>query len=277
MHAKEMSDRPFGALLLVVPKVLSQTHYGKAWLIRMVALLGLWAGWWSCRRHCDSKTIPAFMLGAGALIALSRSASGHAADWGDLTLPELMDWLHLMAASVLVLSSVVLPTVVGLSNRQASLIAGIARRFSSLAGIALGAIVVTAVYNAWLHVGSFHALWEAQYGRMLMSKTLLLLVLAILGALNRYTSVPLFENLLGRTLTRQGLLYKLFVSRCFHSKQDKPDWTSVVYWFIRRVRLEAILVLIVLVFTALLLHEVPARHLTPTSHGHSMENPGILK
>jgi hypothetical protein len=35
------------------------------------------------------------MLGAGALIALTRSASGHAADWGDWTLAELMDWLHL--------------------------------------------------------------------------------------------------------------------------------------------------------------------------------------
>lgn len=282
MRAKEMSDRPFGALLLVVPRVLSQTHYGRAWLIRAVALVVLWAGWWSCRRRPDSKNRPpAFMLGAGALIALSRSISGHAADWGDLTLPELMDWLHLMAASVwggglLVLSSIVLPTAVDLSNQRPSLFVDITRRFSSLAGVALGVIVVTAAYNAWLHAGSFRAIWGTPYGRILIPKALLLLVLSALGALNRYTGVPLLEGSLGRTLTSQGLFFRLFISSCFYFKRGRLDWRSIVYQFIRRVKLEAILVLIVLILTAILLHEVPARYFTPVSSRHTMED-GVLK
>ena len=33
-------------------------------------------------------------------MAMTRSASGHAADWGDLTWPEVIDWVHLMAGAV---------------------------------------------------------------------------------------------------------------------------------------------------------------------------------
>src|SRR5262249_57620064 len=70
--------------------------------------VGGWGGraWW----------VPAVMLGAAALLALTRSASGHAADWGDMSLPELMDGLHLLAGSLwggglVVLASTVLPVL----------------------------------------------------------------------------------------------------------------------------------------------------------------------
>jgi putative copper export protein len=105
------------------------------------------------------------MLGCAAVIVITRSASGHAADLGDMTFPELMDWLHLMAVSawgggLLALSAVILTTAVTSSNQGRVLIADLARRFSTLAGIALGTLVVTAMYNGWLQVGSFHALWN---------------------------------------------------------------------------------------------------------------------
>lgn len=39
------------------------------------------------------------MLATVALIAASRSASGHAADSGDFTLVEIVDWLHIFMIS----------------------------------------------------------------------------------------------------------------------------------------------------------------------------------
>ena len=113
-----MSGRPLAASLRVLPTVLLRTHYGWVWCVRGAALVALWIGWGSGRRHLPSRKIPAVMLGAAALLALTRSASGHAADWGDVSLPELMDGLHLLAGSLwggglLVLTSTVLPVVPG--------------------------------------------------------------------------------------------------------------------------------------------------------------------
>jgi len=84
------SGQPIGELAKVLPTMLWQTHFGHVWLIRPVALLVLWLGWRQARRHCNTKLIWA-MLMASSAIAASRSLSGHAADWGDITLPEIVD------------------------------------------------------------------------------------------------------------------------------------------------------------------------------------------
>src|SRR5262245_60413663 len=80
----EMSSQPLSGILPVLPTVLFHTHYGRVWLMRPIALVGLWLGWWMGRRKPGSRLIPLLMFGAGALMAMTRSGSGHAADWGDL-------------------------------------------------------------------------------------------------------------------------------------------------------------------------------------------------
>src|SRR5215475_4022960 len=111
-----MSGLPLAMLGRTLPIVLLRTHYGRVWFVRLGALVMLWMSWGMGRRRLHSQAIPASMLVAGGLIALTRSLSGHAADWGDLTLPVLMDWLHLLAGGLwggglLALASAVLPGV----------------------------------------------------------------------------------------------------------------------------------------------------------------------
>lgn len=269
----EMSGLPITAILSIVPTVLFKTHYGKIWLVRVVAVAVLCTGWWIGRRHLDSLAISVFMVGAGALIAMTRSAAGHAADAGDLSIPELMDWLHLMAVSVwgggmIVLSIVVLPAVLKLPQQRQMLITDIALRFSTLAGIAIGTIVVTATYNAWLQVGSFHALWKTPYGQLVIVKILLLFALVILGASNRYISVPLLQQLTGRPLVSQGFLGGLLSFPYLNPFRHNQELVRVVHRFMHKVWAEALLVIVVLICTALLIHETPARHLSHTGHEH---------
>jgi putative copper resistance protein D len=274
-RAVDMSGRPLAASFPVLSTVLFRTHYGRVWLIRPVALIGLWVGWWVGRGRLHARTIPTLMLGAWALIALTRSASSHAADGGDLTLAELMDWLHLLAGSLwggglLALASTVLPAVRKRPDQHRLLIAAIARRFSALAGVALGGVLLTGLYNAWLEVGTFRALWATLYGWTLLAKLFLVLPLLALGASNRYLSVPRLQWWAGRPVTRRWRLPILPVRRDLASGRS-PWGIHLVRQWVRKVGAEASLVMGVFICTALLLHGVPARQVSHLEHGHSQE------
>ncbi len=75
--------------------------------------------------------------------------------------------------------------------------AAAARRFSAVAGAALGALVVTGVLRAIDAVGGWGPLFDSGYGQLLLVKSGLLLVLAGLGGINRFRHVPTS----GRSLT----------------------------------------------------------------------------
>lgn len=215
------------------------------------------------------------MLGAAIVIGMTRSASGHAADWGDLNIPEMMDWLHLMAVSawggtIFGFSSVILPMAVKSANPARFLIAESSRRFSTLSGLALGILVITAMYNAWLEVVSFPALWNTGYGRVIITKIILLLALALLGASNRYFSVPHLRQWAGHPVKHPGFsLGRLFAGRPGSIRRG-VDGALVARKFLLKVRIEAILVTGVIVCTAFLLHSIPARHLSHLGHTHEM-------
>jgi len=129
-----------------------------------------------------------------------------------------MDWLHLLAGSLwggglLALASTVLPAVRKRPDQHRLLIAEIARRFSALAGVALGGVLLTGMYNAWLEVGTFRALCATLYGWTLLAKLFLVLPLLALGASNRYLSVPRLQWWAGRPVTRRWRLPILPVRR----------------------------------------------------------------
>jgi copper resistance protein D len=275
----EMSGRPLPAMLPLLPTILFHTHYGRAWLVRPIALIALWMGWWAGRRRLESRRIPALMFCAGALIAMMRSASGHAADWGDLTFSELIDWLHLMASALwggglLTLSIVVLPVVLKLSERR-RLLADVARRFSILAGVALFVVLLTGLYNAWLQVGTIRAMWETPYGQTLFVKLLLVLLVLALGAANHYISVPLLQRWAGRPLPIPLPLAMWPVMRRLLTSRLGLRGVSLVRQFRRKVLAEGLFVVGILLCTALLLHGTPARHGGHMSHSARPHTPEI--
>ena len=75
-----MSGLPLAMLGRTLPIVLLRTHYGRVWFVRLGSLVMLWTGWGLGCRHRHTQIIPASMLVAGGLIALTRSLSRHAAD-----------------------------------------------------------------------------------------------------------------------------------------------------------------------------------------------------
>lgn len=242
-RAAEMSGFGIASILPVLPTVLLKTHYGSMWLARLAGLAAAWTVSWAGKGHAGSRLITTSMLFAGAVIAFSRSASGHAADFGDGSPQQIADWLHLLAAAswggtLLALASVIPPSVIMRDDLPQRTIAGIADRFYFLFGPALAVSVLTGAYSAWIEVGSFKALLSTPYGRVFSVKLAIFLLLAF-----RYIAPP---------------------------KHGQEEFATR---FLHRVRADALLVLAVLLCVAIFTHQIPARHsshLMP-HHTHMME------
>lgn len=225
-----------------LPSMLLETRYGTIWLVR-IALIGLvvlsWQFWPRITWFTGIR-----LLGAVA-IALTRSLSGHAADWGDVTLAVLMDWLHLLAVSVwigglLMIGFVLRAALTPTSNQDTALgFALIARRFSILATVCVIGLLTTGLLHPRLQLMSFSTLFRIPYGWTLLAKLSLVLLMLLLGALNRYYLLPR----LGRGLNSRA----------------RVNITTIG-------RLEWILAVFVLVSSALLTQLTPARHVRPTDH-----------
>lgn len=272
IRAAGMSGRPVSEVLPVLSTILFQTHYGIVWIVRITALLILSFLFWAGLRYRDSRIFLISALVLAVFIAATRSASGHAADAGDFSVAEIMDWLHIVAASfwgggLFVLSVVILPAIMNPAELHMPLLASVASRFSRMAGAAVGILALTAFYNAWSHVGSLKGLWLTPYGGTVIVKIVLFLLLINLGAFNRYVSVPLLQRFGGIAPGKRGIIGRLAV--LIMPGQGCQDAQGAARRFMQSVRTEAILVTIILLFAALLVQQVPARHALHAMSGHS--------
>lgn len=270
IRAMEISGQPFTAVFPVLPTIVFRTHLGHAWLIRISALILLSVIFIVGRRFRDSHGFLFFMLCVTLVISMTESASGHASDKGDFTIPEIMDLLHLLAASIwggglLILSVAVLPGLAKQGEQVALLNASFAMRFSRIAGIAVGVIVITALYNAWVYVGSIGAFLKTPYGWTAIAKTFLFSIIIYLGAFNRYVSVPLLQQCACYDSKHPGIMERIaghFFPQYLCTKEKSLYFSR----FILSVKVEAVLMVGVLLCAALLRHEVPARHYLHLQH-----------
>ena len=95
LRARTMAGGDLGSGLAAVPTVLTRTHFGGVWIARGAALLALLV---LVGRRTRAAWITA--LGGGLAVACTTTLVGHAADRGDLSLRTLIDWLHVVAATV---------------------------------------------------------------------------------------------------------------------------------------------------------------------------------
>ncbi len=139
-------------------------------------------------------TYPHWIVFAISLILLlSISLGSHAAADADPTLAIINDWIHLCAASVWVGGLIhfaaglwALKKAEGASKDAAHLIP----RFSALALISVGTLILTGLYASVIRVGSFEALNNTIYGRTLIVKLIIALPMLAMGAINLLVITP---------------------------------------------------------------------------------------
>jgi copper transport protein len=128
-------------------------------------------------------------IGAG-LAVWSPALVGHTRAYEPVSLLVLVDALHLSAGAVwlggLAGLVVVLPSLAGREREGALLL----RRFSTVAAALLAVLAAAGVLLGWRILGSWSGLVDTPYGRLLLVKVGIALVVGAIAAFNRYRVLP---------------------------------------------------------------------------------------
>ncbi|MEW5916399.1 MAG: CopD family protein [Gemmatimonadota bacterium] len=137
----------------------------------------------------------AWWLAAAAvfLVSATPALSGHAVAELRPFIGVTMDTLHVLGGGVWlgtlsVLVALAIPILGNADARKA--LQEILVIFSKVALTAAAVVTLTGVYAAWVHVGSWNALWATRYGDELVLKLCGVAVAVLLGGVNWRVAVP---------------------------------------------------------------------------------------
>jgi putative copper resistance protein D len=183
--ASGMSGEPLLAALRVdvIGRVLLDTQFGQAWLIRL-ALLALTIIFvkplssLSLLAATGTLCALAWMGHAGASVGGAQRAGELAADAGHLLAAGL--WIGTLPAFVAALRRD--------SGPQAR--ASVTMRYSRVATVAVIVILFTGIVNTRFRVGTVDALLHSDYGQILIAKIALVTLMLCVAATNRWLLTP---------------------------------------------------------------------------------------
>ena len=112
-----------------------------------------------------------------------------------------MQWVHI-AAGALWLGGL-FALLLGIRGLTGEARGRAVRRFSTTAGIALVAVAASGTVRAVIEIGAWDRLTSTTFGKLVLVKIALLLLLAGLGAVNRFGNVPKASRVV-RGLQRVG-------------------------------------------------------------------------
>ena len=187
------------------------TRFGIAWVwmtLGAAALVSLLTLAWLTRSR--RPLWPALVVSLA--LASGYSLSGHSAsEPNSSTLTVAADWVHIAGAAVWIGGLIGLATIgwrLDRESRNRSFL-----RFSRLASVLVGVVVVAGVYLGFLRLPALHDLWSTGYGRVLLLKLALVVAALAWGAAHHFLVRPRIERGLavpggavGRSLVGESLV-----------------------------------------------------------------------
>ena len=175
--------------------VLADTTWGRLWLLRALALAAVAAVLavayvrTGAGRQPSTRLLLAAGLPSAMLMLLSLSLASHAAGTSAIRGPAtLTDYIHLLASAAwaggLMHFAAVVPVVLREVGPESDrLLRALTPRFSVVAGLSVGLIIVTGLYGYWAQV-TIPAALKTPYGFALLAKVAIVAPLLLLGAAN---------------------------------------------------------------------------------------------
>lgn len=255
----EFSGAAFSALPTYLPLVVHKTHFGLIWQTRMVAVAILWVCWlvgfvrgW---RGAAAWLAMVVLL----VVVFSRSATGHAGDQGIYSIGVWVDCVHVLSSGIWVgglfaMSLLVFPALMRQVDVERMLSVEVFARLSSVATIALIAIVVSGVYNAWGGLERVDDLWQSRYGQVLSFKVILVAWMVYLGGHNRYHKLPALRRWVGLPVGRSSFWARV---PGWQPLSTAPGGAHLLSRCARAVHIESVLGVLVLAAASVLHHGMP--------------------
>ena len=196
--AASMSGEPPSGVFSggVLWTVITQTHFGSDWTIRLV-LAGLLAAILAplLSAHERRPWIGAAAVILAAAFAGSLAWAGHAtgAEGSEAVIHPVADFLHLVAAAAWVgalIPLALLLSATGGKDASTAIARTAVLRFSTLGVVSVATLLVTGTIDAWYLVGSIAALTGTYYGKLLLAKIALFVAMVAVAAVNRFYFTP---------------------------------------------------------------------------------------
>jgi copper resistance protein D len=195
LQAAAISGLPFGEAMTsdVLSAVLNETQFGLVSKVRLVLAVIL-AACLAYERFAQARWLA---LGSALCFIAAIAWTGHAGstpgEMGNLHLAA--DALHLIAAASWIGGLVPLALLLAAGRRRQGFAwASLARRatqsFSTVGIVSVGTLLATGVINAWILVGSIHALMVTGYGQLLLLKLVVFAIMLTFATINRFWLTP---------------------------------------------------------------------------------------
>ncbi|HXZ25890.1 MAG TPA: CopD family protein, partial [Nitrospiria bacterium] len=187
----------------------------------------------------------ALLLGLGAIWCLTQSLSGHAADQGNWTVDVLADWLHLLAvafwAGGVAALSILTPALMRRAEPAAAraLLIRLLERFSPMAMTCVAVLITAGLFTAHQRGVAWLTPLQSNYGQVVAFKVVLTILAVGLGGFSRFIVLP--------ALLREG------------------NGRTPINQFRRAIRVEAGVVLLVIMVAAVLTQTPPAGNVSLTT------------
>jgi copper transport protein len=144
------------------------------------------------RRRLDTLALTALPLALA--VTLIRIIPASSFQNMDELLDTVLTQVHIVGGTVWLGGLTMLVALAGtrrsLSDRAGLLWADMWRRFSLVALICVGAVLISGLWLAWKQVGSIPQLWTTTYGLFLLVKIILVLGMVIVGGVNQFWLMP---------------------------------------------------------------------------------------
>ena len=202
--------------------ILLGTGWGRIWILGMVGSILMpvlfLAASPAVRRGAARRAswVPATVLALA--MCVFPALTGHAAgseNLGALLIPA--DTLHVLAAGSWIGGLLFVLVADGRERHRSgpdgSLLADLVPVFSPVALVSAGVLLATGTLAAFVHVESVGALFASTYGRLLLAKVALVLLVMILGAINWRRLTPLLLDETADAPIRSSAIRELVIAQ----------------------------------------------------------------